>query len=511
MQLLDGLPLALAQAGTYIRETGIDFAKYVDFYKQQWRDLMELQDRRDAPLYDYGDRSIWTTWTISFKAIQKTNEAAANLLLLWAFLDNRDLWYRLLAAAGERSAVAAEHLSKWLQDIPSNELKFTDAVQLLRNYSMIESMQGLSSYATHPVVHKWAFHMQDQEQRMDLARTAVLVVGFAVPHNSTKEYWTTQRRLLPHAQSCSQWILDSKADSSAKGRGSSHRAGTDKECRREVLDAIVWLGLLYSDQGKLDEAEKMYQRALQGYEKALGPEHTSTLNTVNNLGILYKDQGKLDEAEKMYQRALQGYEKALGVDQCNTYSPALNTVNNLGILYSDQGKLDEAEKMYQRALQGKEKALGPEHTLTLNTVNNLGLLYSDQGKLDEAEKMYQRALQGFEKTLGREPVKTYIPALNTACNLGLLFAGQSKSDKARAMYLQALVGYQSVFGQDHAYYQDINERLKALEDPASNNPVVLDNNTNQAHAPETSKTTPLCITVAPPSRRQRLLKKLGLK
>ena len=61
------------------------------------------------------------------------------------------------------------------------------------------------------------------------------------------------------------------------------------------------LGMLYADQGKLGEAEKMYQRALEGYEKALGPEHTSTLITVNNLGLLYADQGKLGEAEKMYQ------------------------------------------------------------------------------------------------------------------------------------------------------------------------------------------------------------------
>jgi Tfp pilus assembly protein PilF len=47
----------------------------------------------------------------------------------------------------------------------------------------------------------------------------------------------------------------------------------------------------------------MYQRALQGYEKAWGPEHTSTLRIVNNLGLLYVSQGKLDEAEQMYQRA----------------------------------------------------------------------------------------------------------------------------------------------------------------------------------------------------------------
>jgi len=30
--------------------------------------------------------------------------------------------------------------------------------------------------------------------------------------------------------------------------------------------ALYGLGLLYADQGKLDEAEEMYQRALQGYE-----------------------------------------------------------------------------------------------------------------------------------------------------------------------------------------------------------------------------------------------------
>jgi hypothetical protein len=41
----------------------------------------------------------------------------------------------------------------------------------------------------------------------------------------------------------------------------------------------------------------MDMRALGGYEKALGPDHTPTLDTVNNLGILYRDQGKLDVVE----------------------------------------------------------------------------------------------------------------------------------------------------------------------------------------------------------------------
>ncbi len=40
-------------------------------------------------------------------------------------------------------------------------------------------------------------------------------------------------------------------------------------------------------QGKLANAEKMYMRALYGYEDILGLKHTSTLDMVNNLGNLY--------------------------------------------------------------------------------------------------------------------------------------------------------------------------------------------------------------------------------
>ncbi|SLM37823.1 beta transducin-like protein het-e4s [Lasallia pustulata] len=92
------------------------------------------------------------------------------------------------------------------------------------------------------------------------------------------------------------------------------------------------------------EAEAMYRRALEGYEKAWGPEHPSTLNTVNNLGILCKDQGKMAEAEAMYRRALEGREKAWGPEHTST----LDTVNNLGVLYKDQGMMAEAEAMFRR-------------------------------------------------------------------------------------------------------------------------------------------------------------------
>ncbi|KAF2473124.1 uncharacterized protein BDR25DRAFT_218886, partial [Lindgomyces ingoldianus] len=90
---------------------------------------------------------------------------------------------------------------------------------------------------------------------------------------------------------------------------------------------------------------KMYVRALEGYEKALGVEHTPTLGTVNNLGNLYNSQGKLDDAKKMYVWALEGYEEALGAEHTST----LNTVSNLGNLYHDR----ESLKMQRRCTCGR--------------------------------------------------------------------------------------------------------------------------------------------------------------
>jgi tetratricopeptide (TPR) repeat protein len=154
-----------------------------------------------------------------------------------------------------------------------------------------------------------------------------------------------------------------------------------------TLDTVDHLSKLYRRQ-RLDEAEQMYQRALIGKEKALGPDHPSTLDVVYNLGEIYRDQGRLEEAEQMYRRALAGKEKALG----HNHPSVLDIAYNLGNLYRDQGRSEEASKMYQHFLAGKEKRLGPDHQSTQDTVFNQGEVYRDQGRQDEAERMSERAL-----------------------------------------------------------------------------------------------------------------------
>nr|POF13766.1 vegetative incompatibility protein het-e-1 [Quercus suber] len=417
-QKLDGLPLALATAGAYLSQTSTTCKKYLDFFEQSWAKLQKLS----PALLTYEDRTLYSTWQVSFDQIEQRNSVSANLLRLWAYFDNQDLWFELL------NHEVTENLP-WMRDLVEDELAFQAYVQVLCEHGLVEAnatneyeVESIG-YSVHTCVHSWMSTVLNVQHNDELAGAAFRCIASHVPANDSSGWSLIQRRTLNHANICFDFL-------ERKPSGEPDRDW-----------AYNNLGLLYSNQGKIVEAETMYMRALEGYEKALGAEHTSTFDIVNNLGNLYSNQGKIVEAETMYMRALEGYEKALGAEHTST----LRTVNNLGLLYSDQGKMAEAEAMYMRALEGKEKALGAEHTSTLTTVNNLGCLYSNQGKMAEAEAMYMRALEGQEKALGAEHTLT----LTTVNNLGLLYKRQSKMAEAEAMYMRALEGYEKALGAEH--------------------------------------------------------------
>ena len=201
------------------------------------------------------------------------------------------------------------------------------------------------------------------------------------------------------------------------------------------------LGSLYADQAKMQEAEEMLQRALVGFEKALGLEHISTLTTVNNLGSLYVDQGKIQKAEEMYNRALKGKMKAQGPD----HSATLDTVNNLGLLYLKQGRMQEAEEMLQQALKGYENAWGSEHISTFEAVSNIGLLYAKLGKIEEAIEMLQRALQGKEKIWGAKHPQTQ----SILSRVRSLRKHWGKLEEAEPLLRLAVEGRQKQFSTKH--------------------------------------------------------------
>ncbi|KAI1077186.1 hypothetical protein F5B20DRAFT_572336 [Whalleya microplaca] len=477
MEELDGLPLALATAGAYLRRVAISFSDYLSLYKESWSRLQTSTPN----LGSYQDRTLCSTWELSFVQIQKQHPLAAHLLRWWAYFDNEDIWFELLQNDIPDRPVWACELS--------DKLSFHNAIGTLHDYGFVEphasapDLIGSRGYSIHPCVHSWTIYVLNKEWDTSLSELSMKCVASKVPPRDPRDgppMWLLGRRPLPHALRCSATVSDSYSNMGWAFRNlgflcqyqSRPQDAEDMYLRAlrafekelgpdhmSTIDILNDLGTLYWDQGKLRDAEDMYLRNVRGYEEELGHDHRSTLNSINNLALLYAYQGKVQSAEDMYLRALRGYKKELGPDHIST----LNTINNVGLLYMDQGKLQDAKDMYLQALRGYEKQLGPDHPSTLDTVNNLGILYKRQGNLQDAEGMYLRALGGYEKAMGPRAIMTHRPALNTFDNLGLLRWKQGRLSEAKSWLEREQTGLEAMLGPSHTEVQDTRDLLLKLD------------------------------------------------
>ncbi len=132
---------------------------------------------------------------------------------------------------------------------------------------------------------------------------------------------------------------------------------------------LLWSARFLVQDLRWQEAQTVLNQATQVFEQ--GGKQVDHATALNNLAELYRSQGKYEQAEPLYQRALAIREKQLGAEHPDTAT----NLNNLALLYQTQGKYKQAESFYQRALAIVEKTLGPDHPNTMTfRANYTGLL-----------------------------------------------------------------------------------------------------------------------------------------
>jgi hypothetical protein len=145
---LDGLPLALATAGAYLDQTAMSLSDYLRLYKESWARLKETSPE----LSSYEDRTLYSTWQISFDNIKQRNPLSANLLRLLAYFDNQDLWFELLLHSDSEDP-------EWPRELTKDELSFDSALRVLSNHGLVEIATSADDsivskgYSIHGCVH----------------------------------------------------------------------------------------------------------------------------------------------------------------------------------------------------------------------------------------------------------------------------------------------------------------------------------------------------------------------
>jgi tetratricopeptide (TPR) repeat protein len=266
---MDGLPLALDQAGAYIEETGCGVATYLDIYRKRRAELLR---RRGGLKPDY-PLPVASTWSLSFQKVEAANLAAADLLRLCAFLAP-DAIPEEIITAGESD------LSQNLQSLVEDPLKLPDAIGELRKYSLVRRNPDQELTIHHLVQAVLKASMDDETPRA-WAERAVRAVNSAFPYVKVAT-WPQCKRYLPHAQACAELVSEYEFEF--------------PEAARLLNQAASYL----FDHALYVQAEPLYQRTLAIREKLLGPEHPDTATSLNNLTELYRTQGKYEQAEPLY-------------------------------------------------------------------------------------------------------------------------------------------------------------------------------------------------------------------
>ena len=420
---MDGLPLALDQAGAFIEETPSTLAEYLDLYQTEGE---RLRASRGDFVADHPE-SVTITFSLAFAKVTAASPAAADLLCLCAFLAPD-------AIPEEIFSQGAPDLGTALSIVASRPLELINTIKEAGRFSLLHRNPATKTLSIHRLVQTVLRDEMDKTMQRQWAERAVRAMERTFPHVEFST-WPRCERLLPHALAGAHLV---------------------REWRMEFLEATRLLNQISSYlkvRARYAEAEPLLRWALRTREKILGPDHPAVATLLSNLATLYNSRGRYSEAEPLLQRALTNMERALGPDH-----PAVATLlSSLGDIWRAQKNYIEAEKLHQRALTIRKQLLGQDSPLVAESLNNLAAVYYDQHCYDKAEPYYQEALAILEKVLGPERPAVAI----TLGNLARLYQKQGKDAEAEPLYKRALAISERVLGPNHP---NVNVILKYYAD-----------------------------------------------
>jgi hypothetical protein len=173
-QIMDGLPLALEQAGAYINDTACGVKRYLYLYHQH---RSEIQRLHHGAVPDYPE-SVASAWSISRGMVEQSNPAATDLLRFCTFLAPEAIPEELVTRV-------TSTLGSALGPVAADPVTFDQTIRLLRSYSLIDREADreteLSRLSIHPVLQEIVRDEMDEPTQNLWAERTVRAVAQVLP------------------------------------------------------------------------------------------------------------------------------------------------------------------------------------------------------------------------------------------------------------------------------------------------------------------------------------------
>ncbi|KAH7302952.1 P-loop containing nucleoside triphosphate hydrolase protein [Stachybotrys elegans] len=293
-QELQQLPLAISQAGAYMRRTSTPIRMYLTMLrrgKQRWKILKETEtDRHRRPLVS---NSILETWAISMERIQQESPMAYRMLNVIAYLDYRNIPVELLTAAAQDDGED--------QEGEPMDLDVMHAITRLKEFSFLsiaDTRNDKQRYEMHKLVqeatqYKLSMDLMSERdtQKNDhndynsmrgelyYCRIAIQIMLRAFPI-SERETWEQCDEYLVHVIGVGEW-----AETGGK--------------QIEVAELFSRVSKFLYDRGRWREKEPVDKKALALRREMLGEKHPDTIRSMADLATTYHEQGHYSKAESM--------------------------------------------------------------------------------------------------------------------------------------------------------------------------------------------------------------------
>jgi tetratricopeptide (TPR) repeat protein len=376
VQRLGGLPLALATAGSFFRQHPTSVSEYLQRYESTWR----IVRRPPRGLPEYQGRTLYTTWDMSFRQVQRQCQEAADLLKFLGYLDHQQIWYELLATSHDENSPA------WFQKVTADKFAFSEAMGILVDLCLVEVHHETDTYSMHICVHDWVVEELNSVVEDTHYALALDCVARAIGYpdsNFDYESWH-YGYFVPHALRLAH---------------EKFRELTTQEISMDERSPKLNLVARLLDEQRLSKvAERMLTTLMTAQHTRRGFDHRCIFETAYNLGIVYDRQGKYTECQELVARAVARMELTVGPDHPET----LLALDTLGVSYMRQGKSVQAEKVYTRALHLRKEHRVFDSAKILWTMRGLAASYAAQGKELKAKELFTRTLSGYKRLTAME-------------------------------------------------------------------------------------------------------------
>jgi serine/threonine-protein kinase len=148
----------------------------------------------------------------------------------------------------------------------------------------------------------------------------------------------------------------------------------------ELADALGAVAGIQAPRGEYVIAGRLSREALAASVAASGEVHPYSASLTLDVGYALRKQGRFDEAEPFYRRALALRETLYPGD----HADVAHSLNHLARLLHQQGKPAPAEPIYRRALEMRRRLYPGGHAAVGASLGGLAQLLEDLGRVDEA-------------------------------------------------------------------------------------------------------------------------------